>query len=96
MIIRDIQLPGKKVAMGIEVPLADASLVLITASRGYLMCGYLSIDTAEKMGDCAAVIKGVKSIEDMLEGKVVEVTAKARRSGIRIGMTGLKALSKIS
>ncbi len=86
---------GKKTAMGIEIQLGKASLVLVTGAKGYLMCGYLNLETAERLGDAAAVITGIKTIEDLLKAKVVNHTSKARKAGIRKGMTGLQALKKI-
>ncbi len=86
---------GKKKAVGIDVPMPNAELILIKAKKGYLMCGYLSLDTAEKMGDCAGIIKGVRNLNDLLKGKIVQLTSKAKKIGIKAGMTGRKALSKL-
>lgn len=86
---------NKKIVQGFEIPLGNAVLVLVTAPKGYLMCGYLDIKTAEKKGDCAAVIRGVKTVDDLLEGKVVEVTTAASDAGVKLGMSGMKALEKI-
>jgi len=33
-------------------------LVLVVAEKGYVICGYLNMETAEKLGDCAAVVTG--------------------------------------
>jgi uncharacterized protein YunC (DUF1805 family) len=94
MQIKDIVINNKTVR-GIEIPLANASMVIITGSKGYLMCGYLDISVAEKFGDCAAVIKGIKTVDDMLAAKVVNVTSSAQKTGIQIGMTGRQALEKL-
>jgi uncharacterized protein YunC (DUF1805 family) len=94
MQIRDIII-NKKVAHGIEITLPNAPMILITARKGYLMCGYLDLKIAEKMGDCAAIIRGIKSIDDLLEGTVIEVTRKALKAGIKPGMIGRKALEKL-
>lgn len=94
MNMRDVVV-NKKTAQGYEIPLGSSILVLVTAARGYVMCGYLDIRTAEKKGDCAAVVRGVKTVDDLLAGKVVELTAAAGAAGIKIGMSGLKALEKM-
>ncbi|MCX5782028.1 MAG: DUF1805 domain-containing protein [Elusimicrobia bacterium] len=86
---------GKKKALGIDIPMPNAKLILALGKKGYLMCGYLNLETAEKLGDCAGVIKGVKNLEDLLKGKVVQLTSKAKKMGIKAGMTGKKALSKL-
>jgi uncharacterized protein YunC (DUF1805 family) len=57
------------------------------------MCGYLNIESADKFNDSAAIIKGVNSIEELLE-KPVSLTSKgAQKAGIKPGMTGLQAIS---
>ena len=94
MIVRDIKIKDK-IAKGIEIPMPNAPLVLVIAEKGYLMCGYLNIQTSEKLGDCACVIKGVKNIDELLKGIVVELTEPAKKAGIKTGMIGLEALSKM-
>ncbi len=93
MKIKNIKI-GRKKAVGIDIQMPNAKLVLIKAKKGYLMCGYLNLETAERLGDCAAVIKGVKNLDELLEGKIVQLTSKAKKAGIKAGMTGRKALSK--
>lgn len=94
MQIKNINL-GKKVIWGIEIPLPNAMLIMAVAPKGFVMCGYLDISMAEKLGDCAAIVHGVKSIDDLLSAKVAEVTAGARKKGIRTGMTARAALLKM-
>ncbi len=60
------------------------------------MCGYLNIETAEKLGDAACVVRGVKTVEEMLEGKVSALTSGAKKLGIETGMTGREALGKMA
>jgi len=90
----DIMLGNKK-ATGMEVPLPEAPLVLIWGQKGYIMCGYLDVSVAEKLGARAAVVSGVKTTGDMLKKPVVKVTAKARELGIVPGMSGEEALRKL-
>ncbi|MFH0948054.1 MAG: DUF1805 domain-containing protein [Elusimicrobiota bacterium] len=85
---------GEKTVMGIEIPLNNAVLVMAIGKKGFVMCGYLNIDAAEKMGDCACVVKGVKNIDELLAGKVVALTSHAKKLGINLGMTGKEALGK--
>ncbi|PKM92880.1 MAG: DUF1805 domain-containing protein [Elusimicrobia bacterium HGW-Elusimicrobia-4] len=86
---------GEKTVMGIEIPLNNAVLVLAIGKKGFVMCGYLNIDAAEKMGDCACVIKGVKNVDELLTRKVVALTSHAKKLGIELGMTGKEALEKL-
>lgn len=82
--------------LGIRIELQNASLVLITAEKGYIMCGYLNISAAEKKGDAACMVRGVSSFDDVLNAKVVELTSKAKTLGIREGMSGKEALKLLS
>ncbi|MFC1501655.1 YunC family protein [Elusimicrobiota bacterium] len=94
MKVRHIRV-GKKSVLGINIPMHNAKLIAVIGSKGYIMCGYLNIKTSKKFGDCAAIIKGVNSIDELLKGKIVEISPVAKKSGIKIGMTGKKALKKI-
>jgi uncharacterized protein YunC (DUF1805 family) len=97
---RDIPL-GKKTAVGFEVPLpagsgAEVPLLVARGSKGFLMCGYLDVAVANKFGQAAAVVRGVKNLDELLEKPVVEVSVSARRLGVRPGMTGRQALKKLA
>lgn len=82
-------------ALGIKIDMATAPLLLIKANKGFVMCGYLNIATANKLNDVAAKVSGVKSFEDVLNAKIIEVTEKARSLGIVEGLTGREALEKM-
>lgn len=94
MQVRDIIVKGK-VAQGIEINLPKSVLVIAIAPKGYIMCGYLNKDVAESFGDCAAIVRGVKNIDELLSGPVKDVTSNALKLGIKPGMKGLTALSKM-
>jgi uncharacterized protein YunC (DUF1805 family) len=83
-------------ATGVHVRLQNADFLLILGSKGYIMCGYLNMATAEKKGDAAAMVTGVASFEDVLTAKVTCVSSKGKELGIREGMTGKAALAILS
>ena len=83
-------------ATGVRVALQNAVFLLIEGSRGYLMCGYLNCETAERKGDIAAMVSGVSTFEDMLSAKVSWVSSGGKAIGIREGMSGKDALSLMS
>ena len=85
----------KKTATGLKVNLEDAPLLLIIAPKGYVMCGYLNLETAERLGQVAAIVAGVKSFDDVLGAKVVKTTTNARALGISEGMLGHDALKRM-
>jgi len=59
------------------------------------MCGFLSVDVAERLGVAAAVVSGVKSFDDVLNAEVKAVTSKAGSFGVRVGMKGAEALKNM-
>ena len=79
-------------ATGVRVKLQNADFILILGVRGYVMCGYLNMETAEKKGDAACMVTNVSSFEEVLAAKIVAVSSKARALGIIEGMTGKEAL----
>jgi len=91
---KNIKIDGKN-AVGVKVDLEGAPLLLIIAPKGYVMCGYLNLETAEKFGQVAAIVTGVKSFDDVLSVKVAKLTMKAKELGIKKGMTGRDALKRM-
>jgi len=94
MIIEQIELKNGT-ALGVKMDMGNAPLILIKAKRGFIMCGYLNIEAASSLGDVAGRIRGVKDFKDLLEGKVVEVTEKAKNLGILPGITGREFLERL-
>lgn len=85
-----------KTCLGLKVELPDSPpLLLVVAERGFVMCGFLNVDVAEKLGVAAAVVSGVKSFEDVLDAEVKAVTSKAKSLGIDVGMKGVDALERL-
>lgn len=72
--------------------LGNLPLIIIKAKRGYVACSYISKETAEKVGDVAAFVAGVKSVDDMMNAKIRDVTSWAEDLGLRPGMSVKKAL----
>ncbi len=86
-----------KTCLGVKVELPDSPpLLLVVADKGFVMCGFLNVGTAEKVGVAAAVVSGVKSFEDVLDAEVKEVTSKAKSLGVDVGMKGVDALECLS
>jgi len=79
-------------AIGIKIDMGNANLLLIKADKGFIMCGYLDIETAEKLNDAACIVRGVKNFDDVLNAKIVKSTSKAKNLGIKEGMLGKDAL----
>lgn len=83
-------------AAGFELDLPGAPLVVARAKKGFVMCGFLDIKSADKFQTAAAVVRGVKSVDDLLKGAVTDVSAAAQALGVRAGQTGREALQKLN
>jgi len=82
-----------KMAIGLKVDLPDSPpLVMIIGQTGFIMCGFLNMEVAEKLNVAAATVSGVKNFDDVLEAEVKAVTSKAERKGIKVGMKGRDAV----
>ena len=89
-----VQLDGNKLD-AITFATQNTKILVIRAPRGLLGCGYISTETAAKVGDALAVVSGVANYEDMLHASVKAVSPAAEALGIRPGMTGRDALLKM-
>lgn len=76
----------------VKIDMYGAALIIIKNTNGFLACGYIKIETAEKLGHAGAIVTGVKNFDDMLKAKVCALTSKASEFGVKEGMTGLEAL----
>ena len=74
----------------------QSPLLVIKAPKGVMGCGYLNIETFDRTGEAAVIVRGVNTHEDMLNAKVAAASDAARALGIEPGMTGAEALQKLS
>ena len=79
----------------IRVNFQNAPLIIICSLNGYVMCGYLDMDMANKLGDIAAKVIGVKSIHAALDASIVELSNEAKKLNVEIGMSGRSFLNAI-
>lgn len=75
-----------------KIDLYGSKLMLIKGSKGFLACGYINLQTAEKLGHAAAIVRGVASFDDMLNASVCELSESAKNLGVEAGISGAKAL----
>lgn len=76
----------------LSLPTENTIMLLIKGSRLIVSCGYFSIDTASKLGDAMALVRGVNSIEDVLNAEILELSPEAQKLGIKIGQIARDAL----
>jgi uncharacterized protein YunC (DUF1805 family) len=83
-------------AIGVEVSLPKTTLISVSTTKGYIMCGALDISLLnEKLKDrniIAGRAVGVKTIEQLMEAPLESVTFEAEALGIVPGMKGRDAL----
>ncbi len=94
MLIEEIKLENGT-ALGLKMDMEHAPLLVIKAAKGFVMCGYLNIDVANKLGDVAVRVSGVRSFEDVLNSKAIDVSEAAKKLGITVGMRAKEALEKM-
>lgn len=84
-------------ATAITVHLPKTTLIAVTTPRGYIMCGALDVDLLNtrlaERGIVAGRALGVRTVDDLLEAPLVDVTDAARTLGIAPGMKGRDAVS---
>ncbi len=94
MLVEQVDLENGS-ALGLKMDMEHAPLLVIRADKGFVMCGYLNMDVANKLGDAAVRVTGVKSFDDVLNAKAVDVSEAAKKLGITIGMPAKEALNKM-
>jgi uncharacterized protein YunC (DUF1805 family) len=69
----------------VKIEMSEAPLVLLRGEKGFVMCGYLNLEAAEKLNDIAVRVTGVKDLESLLNAKVAGITTGAKGLGIKEG-----------
>ncbi|MFH0737825.1 MAG: DUF1805 domain-containing protein [Candidatus Micrarchaeota archaeon] len=87
----EISFEGKKY-IALKQDIGNLPLIVVKAKKGYIACSYIDKATAEKVGDIAAFVSGVKCLEDLKKAKIRQATTWAEDLGIREGMSVKKAL----
>jgi uncharacterized protein YunC (DUF1805 family) len=94
--VTTVKIDGKA-CIGLRVDLPESPpLLLIVAEKGFVMCGFLNMEAAERLGVTAAMVSGVKTFEDVLNAQVKAATTKAKDLGVEAGMKGSEALTHLS
>lgn len=75
-----------------SIPTTNTNVLIISAEKGFLGCGYLNVEVANKVNDVCAIVTGVKTPDDMLDAQIIAVSEAAAKLGITEGMTGKEAL----
>jgi len=73
---------GSKTVEAICFKIGAKNLIAIRGRRGYVMCGYLDIKTADKFNEAAVIVSGVSTISGMIKGRVFNLSFEAKKLGI--------------
>lgn len=83
----------------VTVRLPKTTLLTISNSNGYIMCGALDVGLLNTKLDDRKIVAGravgVKTIEELLEAPLESVTSEAKRLGIVEGVIGKQALLRM-
>ncbi|MEM6472522.1 MAG: DUF1805 domain-containing protein [Planctomycetota bacterium] len=71
-------------------------LLVVSAAKGSVCCGYISLEALNRNGDAAAIVRGVENHEQMLTATIKFVSDAAAEFGVEVGMTGKEALERFS
>lgn len=83
---------GERAYAAVTHNIGNLPLIVVKAKNGYIACSYIDKETAEKVGDVAAFVSGVKTMDDFMKAKIRHTTTWAEDLGIREGMSVKKAL----
>ena len=76
----------------VHIPTEKTSILLVRATGGFVGCGYFDVNVANRVGDAAAIVTGVKTMDDLLAAPIVRLSDRAREAGVTDGMSGRDAL----
>ncbi len=79
-----VEIGGKSFEF-MRMAMGTAPLLVLKGSKGFVMCGYLNLEAANKLGDVAVRVTGVSDLRSLTESKVAGVSEKASAMGIREG-----------
>jgi len=72
----EVAFEGKKYVV-VRESIGNLPLIVVRAKNGYIACSYIDSGTAEKVGDIAAFVSGVKEVRDLEKAKIRKATTWA-------------------
>lgn len=89
---------GGKTAVGVSVELPKTRLLAVATEKGYIMCGALDVQLLNtRLADrqiLAGRAVGVRTLDELLDAPLYDVTEAAQQLGVTPGMTGREALAR--
>ena len=99
MVHEKVQLTDRQ-ADGYVIPLGPVNLVNVVTDSGMVGCGAFDVVALDKFSYPAARVKStggssIATIDDLLTGVVKDANTAAIKRGVKVGMSGRKALDLI-
>lgn len=69
----------------LKVEMGKAPFLLLKGEKGYVMCGYMNLDAATKLGDMGIRVSGVSDLQTLLGATVAGCTPAASEAGVSEG-----------
>ena len=83
-------------AEGYIIPAGPFNIVCVTCTHGLVGCAVFSPDIFQKLERACALVRGVSSVEDLLNAPIFALNAAAEARGLHIGMSGQEAVEALS
>ena len=80
----------------VEISLKNTTLLLIEGYESFFMCGALDPSVYKEREVICGRALGVKTIEELLNAKIAELSKYAIKQGLSVGMTVYEAFKELS
>lgn len=80
----------------IEISLKNTTLLLLEKNNAFFMCGALDPSVYKDREVICGRALGVKTIEELLNAKIVNLSNYAFKQGLNVGMTVYEAFKELS
>jgi uncharacterized protein YunC (DUF1805 family) len=89
---QDIKLKSGLIT-AVKINFEHAPLIVFGCPECFVMCGYLDMNAANKLGDIAAKVTNVKTISSALDAPIVALSEEAKKFDVEIGMSARNFLN---
>ena len=73
-----------------EIISLEAPLLIVKASKGFIGCGYINVNAC--LDEACAIVNEVNTHDEILTATISAVSKDAEKLGIKVGMSGAKAI----
>ena len=80
----------------VEICLHNTTLLLIEGYKSFFMCGALDTTVYKQREVVCGKVLGVKTIDELYNAKIVDLSEYAKQQGLKIGMTVCEAFKELS